>query len=807
MLLIGEAGIGKSRITRALRDEIENEPHFTIQYQCWPYAVDSPLWPVIQQLSHAASFAGNEGVGQKLDKLESFLHEGVEDITQAAPLVAALLGIEAADRYPLLDFTPQQRRTRTLQVLVDQLAGLAENRPVLLVLEDAHWIDPTTLELIELVRDRIADCSALVLITARPTFERALGARLHQRLVLSRMEREAGEAMILRIADGRPLPPGIIDEILAKADGVPLFIEELARTVIESGPFGGSATTSLSSLAVPSSLHDSLVARLDRHQPIKRVAQAAACIGRDFTYELLAAISPEPEAKLRGALDELVGAELIFSLGTPPTASYTFKHALVRDTAYQLLLKGQREHLHRRIAEVLQERLHDTVASQPEFLARHYTEAGMVEQAIEFWRRAGEHAAARSANREAVGHFGRALDLIARLPSSRLRDERELEVTLALTVPLIALHGFGSTRVEDCAARAKALSDALPGRGSRFAAHKVEWNSCLLRQPVPRTVALARDLVELARSTEDPAQLAVACRALGYSLYIAGELRQAAEVLARGAALADDIPDDEFSVYGEHPSMVCRVYGSQAQRLLGFLETGARLGEAAVRHARLHNNPHSLAWALCVAAHAYCQQHEPAIVAPFAEEAVELSEEHRLPQWLANAELTRGWAMCHLGDPAGGLSLQEKGLQDWLATGAVLHTTQWRALLAESYHLSGETAAARPHLAAARAHFERYGENYLAAELYRLEGLLLQSEGAPAGIVEQHLAKAVRIAREQGARLFELRSATVLTRLWAEHGERQKGCDLLAPLYASFTEGFDARDLRQANALVNQLRA
>jgi class 3 adenylate cyclase/adenylylsulfate kinase-like enzyme len=811
VLLSGEAGIGKSKIARALRDAIEGEPHFAIRYQCSPYANDSPLWPAIQQLAHAAGFAADDRVEQRLDKLESLLRQGVEDITQAAPLVAALLGVETGDRYPPLDLTPQQRRTRTLQALVDQLAGLAGNRPVLLVLEDAHWIDPTTLELMELSLDRIADYPVFVLITARPSFDNGLGS--HPRvisLMLHRMEREAGEAMICRIADGKTLPREIIGEILDKADGVPLFIEELTRTVLESElvretETGYALDGSVSSLAIPSSLHDSLVARLDRLQPIKRVAQAAACIGREFTYELLAAISPEPEAKLRHALDELAGAELIFSRGTPPAASYTFKHALVRDAAYQLLLKGQREQLHRRIAEVLQERFGDTVASQPEFLARHYTEAGLVEPAIEFWRRAGAHAVARSAHREAVGHFRRALELLGKLPPTRLRDERELELTLAFAVPLIALYGFGSTRVEGCAARAKELSDQVADRGRRFAAHKVEWNSCLLRQPVPRTVALAWDLVDLANGSGDSAQLAVAYRALGYSLFMAGELRQATDVLSRGTTLADEIPDAKFAIYGEHPSMVCRVYDSQVRCLMGYPETSARLAEAAITHARSRNNPHSLAWALCSAGNTYWNQREPGNAARLATEALELSREHRLPQWLANAEVIKGWAMCRLGDPIDGLNLQEKGVLDWHATGAVLHTTQMRGRLAESFLLFGEPVSARPHLAAARAHCERYGENYLRAELCYLEAMLSRSEGVSPEIVEQQVTKALGIAREQQARLLELRSTMMLAQLWAERGERQKACDLLAPLYASFTEGFNTEDLRRAAILCNQL--
>ncbi|MBV8397227.1 MAG: hypothetical protein JOZ17_00600, partial [Acetobacteraceae bacterium] len=760
---------------------------------------------------HAAGLAADDDAGRKLDKLEALLCKGVDDPAQAAPLVAGLLGIEVGDRYPPLDLTPQQRRSRTMQALVDQLVGLATKRPVLLLLEDAHWIDPTTRELIELSLDRITDCSALVLITARPTSEQGLGDHPRvESLAVGRMERNDGEAIIGRIAGGRALPREVLDDILDKADGVPLFIEELTRTVLDSGALpktdaGYTIDGQIASLAVPSSLHDSLVARLDRLQPIKRVAQAAACIGREFSYELLAAISPEPEAKLRDALDELADAELIFTRGTPAMARYTFKHALVRDAAYQLLLRGQREDLHRRIAEVLLERFPDTVASQPEFLARHYTEAGMTGPAVEYWHRAGAHAVARSAHREAVGHFERALELLTKLPPGDERDERELELRLALAVPLAPVFGTGSGKLEEIAARTKELSEKTPNHHHRFVAHRLAWNCCLMRQPVPKTADLARELMDVARNAKDPAQLAIAHRALGYSLFAAGEQRQSAETFARGVTLADRIPDSEFAAYGEHPGMVCRAYGSQASFIMGFPETGAALADAAVAHARQRLNAVSLAWALCVTGSAYSYPLEAAIAARLLTEGIEIAREHRLTQWITFGEAFKGWAIYRLGDHRAGLTALENGVRDVYATGAKFTTTLMETNIADSYLRLGDPAAARPHLAAARAHLDHYGETFVAAELCRLEALVLQTEGATRAAIEDRLDEALRIGSEQEARLFELRSATALAQLWAECGERQKAYDLLAPIYAGFTEGFHFEDLRRASSLLDQL--
>jgi tetratricopeptide (TPR) repeat protein len=546
------------------------------------------------------------------------------------------------------------------------------------------------------------------------------------------------------------------------------------------------------------------MARLDRLGPAKEVAQVGAAIGRQFSYALLASVVRQGEAELGSALDRLIAAGLLFRQGAQPHATYLFKHALVQDTAYGTLLRSQRQELHARIAKVLEQEFQETIGAQPETLAHHYSQAGLVDLAIEFWGRAGTRSADRSAHHEAVGHFECALDLVGKLPPSHQRDERELGLMLALAVSLIAVHGFGSIHLEECAVRAKALSDKLYGSQGRFAAQRLAWNSSLMRQPIPRTAALARDLVGLAEEEGNPAKLAVAHRALGYSLLILGEFREAAETLARGAILADKISESEFAIYGEHPSMVCRAYGGQVKILMGFPESGMGLIEASVAHARQQKNAHGLAWALCGAAHVSQLQHDPAATARFASEAIETAREHRLPQWLALGERCKGWAIYQLGDFEGGLDLLRQGVRRWYETGAVLHTTHAEICLADSYLLQGHAAAARSHMSAARAHCTNFGENYLASEIDRLDGLLLQREGAPTETIEESLAKALDMARQQGARLFELRSATALARVVAEHNEH-KASDIIAPIYNWFTEGLGTSDLKDAKALLDRL--
>ena len=512
-----------------------------------------------------------------------------------------------------------------------------------------------------------------------------------------------------------------------------------------------------------------------------------------------------PEAQLAHGIDRLVASGLAFRRGFPPDVVYTFKHALVRDAAYNTLLRSQRQELHARIAKSLEEGFPELVSTQPELLAHHFAQAGLLDQAIDFWRRAGLRSVGQSAHSEASAHFRSALDLLEKTPPSEQRNAQELDLTLNLAVPLIAVHGFGALRVEECALRAMELSDRLPASLSGFAARRLVWNSCLMRQPVPKTVALARDLVRLTDGYKGQAGIAVAHRSLGYSLLIAGEFAEAAENLARGAMLADTIGDREFVVYGEHPSMVCRAYAGQAKTLTGFPEFGLRLVEEAVAFARHRDNAHSLAWALGVAAHVLRLNHEVEATVRFASEAIDTAREHHWPQWLALGERSVGWAMHQRGSFDAGLNLQLQATRRWKDTGAMLHTTDCELHLVESFLLEGRTAEARTHLDAARAHCAIYGEAYLAAEIDRWESLLLQCEQAAPEIVEAYLVKSLSTARRQGAHLLELRTATTLARVLTDKGERGRAVDLLAPVYSWFTEGFGTTDLKEAKALLEEL--
>jgi predicted ATPase len=441
---------------------------------------------------------------------------------------------------------------------------------VLMIFEDVHWIDPTSLEALGRAVDQIQNIRVLLIVTFRPEFEPPWNGRPYvTALTINRLTQRDIDAMLDHLLGNKGLPASIRQDIIDRTDGIPLFVEEMTKAVLESEGEDEARRTASAipspALAVPASLHASLMARLDRLGPAKEVAQIGAAIGRQFSYALLASLVRQREAELASALDRLIAAGLLFQ-GEPPHATYLFKHALVQDTAYGTLLRTQRQELHARIAEVLEQKFQEMVESQPETLAHHYSQAGLVDLAIRFWRRAGARSADRTAHHEAVAHFGCALDLLRKLPPSDQRDERELELTLALVVSVAELHGFCSIRVEECAIRAKELSDKLSeSQHNRFAAQRLAWISSLMRQPVPRAAPLATDLVGLAEEDGDPAKLALAYHHLGVSLLYAGQFREAAELNIRAAALADTISEGEFAIYGNHPGMVGRAQGGQAK--------------------------------------------------------------------------------------------------------------------------------------------------------------------------------------------------------------------------------------------------
>src|SRR6516164_2051226 len=487
VLISGEPGIGKSRLAAALAERIVGEPHTRLRYQCSPYHTNSALRPFIAQLERAAAFKADDTSEQRLDKLEVVLAMGTSQVQAVAPLFAALLSIPFGERYPPLALSPTQHRRRTLAALLDQFEGLARRQPILLSFEDAQWADASSLELLDLTVERVRQLPVLALFTFRPEFEAPwIGLPNVSTLTLGRLNRSNVESMVARVTGGRPLPAEVKEEIVVKTDGNPLFVEELTKTVLEAGILvedaeGYRLNGPLPPLAIPATLQDSLMARLDRLAPVKEIGQVGAAIGREFSYSLLCALVERDETALKNALAQLEDAELVFRRGDPPEAIYSFKHALVQEAAYENMLKSRRQVLHLRIAETLRDRFQTTAEAQPEVVAHHFTQAGLSEVAVEWWVKAGDRALDRSANNEAIAHLEKAISLAKGLadgPAQRL-----LRLRLQTTYGHALLHGRGHSQPETIAAfaRARQLAAGIEDAVARFSAYYGMWMGSFVR--------------------------------------------------------------------------------------------------------------------------------------------------------------------------------------------------------------------------------------------------------------------------------------------------------------------------------------
>jgi class 3 adenylate cyclase/predicted ATPase len=816
VLLAGEPGIGKSRLTRSLIEQLADEPLVRLRYYCSPYHSNSALYPVAEQLARAAGFLPDDGAEARLDKLESVLAGATANLAQAVPLIATLLLVPTGTRYPPVNLTAETQKARTIEALVGQLVGLAAQRPVLMVLEDAHWIDPTSAELFELTVERIQRLPVLLLITFRPELTPPWSGYPHvTSLTLSRLGQRQGAQMVERLTGSKPLPSEVLQQILLKTDGVPLFVEELTKTVLDSDLLADAGdhyelSGALPPLAIPATLHDSLMARLDRLAPVKEVAQIGAVIGREFSYKLLAAVAPLPADRLIEALEQLVQAELVFRRGAPPEATYTFKHALVQDAAYQSLLRSKRQQLHGRIAEVLEARSSGDGETAPEVLARHLTDAGLTERAVGYWRQAGERAAGRSANLEAIAHLSRGLELLTALPDAPRVLEEELALCLAIGGPLIATKGYAAPEVERTYSRAWVLCERLDRSEELFPVLRGLWNCHLLRGGLQQAHDLSERLVALAEEQAAPLRRALARRSLGTTLYFLGRFAESAREVDAGIAIDDVLeaaPDRcaDLLLYTESAGMVCRLYSAKALWFLGFPDGAVQRMEDGVALGQRLAHANSLAFALSFAAMLYGLRREFALARQRAEAAIEIAGKHRLPQWLAEATITRGFALVALGQQNEGISQLHTGLAAWNATGAHLLDTHWLGLMAEAYAQTGQFDDALGVLDRAADTAAATGERHYQAELYRLRAAVLAAIGEPVDAASW-FRQAIDTARRQQAKSLELRAATGLARVWHAAGRRAEAHALLAPLYGWFSEGFDSPDLKEAKALLNELQ-
>ena len=813
VVLIGEPGIGKSRLAQAMLEQPAGEPHTRLRYFCSPHHQASALHPFITQLEHAAGFSREDMPEARLAKLEALLarsNAGAEEIG----FIAERLSIPTGDKYRLPDLTPQRRKEKTLEALLAQLTRLAAWQPVLMLFEDVHWIDPTSLELLTLAVARASQLRLLLLVTARPEFTPPWPGDAHVTMqALGRLGRREGATLVERSAGGKALPAEILEQILARTDGVPLFLEELTKTIIESGLLreedGHYALDgALPPLAIPTTLHDSLMARLDRLAPVREVAQIGAAIGREFSYPLLSAVAQQPDDRLTEALDRLVRAELVFGRGEVPEAVYTFKHALVQEAAYASLLRERRRTLHARIAQALEAEFPEVAETQPELVAHHYATAGLAAPAIQYYRRAAERAMAASANADAIAHLTRGLELIASLPESAERISREIDFRLALGPPLMATRGYGSVEVQAAYTRAKELCASAGETPELFRSLVGLWTHHVVQPDMETASELSRELFNLAAKlgSDEFCLLAevVACCTCCWSGRYTSVLSHAARV----RLLYDPERHRGPKIYMVDPAMAALTIESLALWYLGFPDRASERGLAALSMAETVAHPFSLCWALRYEAWLRTQRREPALMAARTKAYRMVAREQGFAYdcaWGSMLEIWHdAWVTGQCADDR--IAAFRSALAELRRMGHRLTLGLRQALFAECLEKQGNTDEAVTALEAAVAHCECTGDALWEPEVHRLIGeLLLRRHPSAPDRAEVSYRRAIERARSQEAKSWELRAATSLARLWRDQGKPAEARELLAPVYGWFTEGFDTLDLKEAKALLDEL--
>jgi class 3 adenylate cyclase/predicted ATPase len=812
-LLSGEAGIGKSRLAATILERLAGEPNTRLRYFCSPQHTDSALYPIIGQMERAAGLSHEDDAKTKLYKLEALLAMSSTSPENMA-LLADMLSLPDDGRYPMPDFTPQVRRQKTQEAVISQVEALARKNPVLMILEDAHWSDPTSLEVFGRLVDRIQTLRVLLIVTFRPEFEPPWIGRPHvTALTLNRLARQEIEALIDRVVGNKPLPTNVREDIVERTDGIPLFVEEMTKAVLEAegevAAVRAVAAVPSPALAVPASLHASLMARLDRLGNAKGVAQVAAAIGREFSHALLAAVLRKPEAELASALDRLARAGLLFRQGVPPHATYVFKHALVQDAAYGTLLRSRRQELHAQLAAALETQFPELVAAQPELLAHHSTEAGLTAQAVDNWRRAGELAIERSANLEAINHLSRGLQILKTLPESRQRHEQELVFQVALLAPHWASKGFASPAAGQVAARAEELCQLVGGKLSEHI--RALWGLAVFHMccgELQIGFAAGERCLQLAEQLQDRSLLGHAQFLMGNLLFWFAELVRARAHLEQGIALYDpERARFEAARFGfQDHSAACYSFLGRLLWHLGYPEQAKVVAERSISNANDLGHPFSVANALSWAAALHQLCGDVGRTRELSETDLVFSTEQVIPFFAAHAMVLRGWTLVMQGRGEEGVVQLGAGLAAYRATGSVSELPHWLGLMAEACCSTSRIEEGLHVVAEALEISERTGIVYYEAELHRLEGeLRLNLEPPDAPVAEMCFRRAMDIAGKQQAKSWELRTATSYARLMCKQGRVREAHDLLAPIYGWFTEGFDTLDLKEAKALLKEL--
>jgi class 3 adenylate cyclase/predicted ATPase len=817
-LLSGEAGIGKSRLTAELLDRLAAEPHTRLRYFCSPQHTDSALYPIIGQMQRAADLTHDDAPKARLDKLDAVLAQTSTSIQDAA-LFAEMLSLPNDGRYPALDLAPQLRRQRTLAALTTQLVTLASRQPVLMIFEDAHWIDPTSLEALGRTVDRIKTLPTLLIVTFRPEFDAPWVGQSHvTSLTLNRLGERDAAGIVARLVGGKALPSDVLAEIVERTDGIPLFVEEMTKAVLEAESEGAARRTvgaaPLPAVAVPASLQASLMARLDRLGRAKEAAQIGAAIGREFSYALLAAVMRKPEAELASALDRLIAAGLLFRQGTPPHATYLFKHALVQDAAYSTLLRQPRRALHARIAETIEREFAEIAESQPELLARHCTEAGLMEKAAGLWGKAGQRSLARSALVEATAQLGRALDQIENLPGTAARRREQIKFQVALTNALMPTKGQAAPETKAALDRARMLIEQAEALGEPpedplllFSVLYGFWVAGFVAFDGDLSCDRAAQFLALAEKQGGRIPLLMGHRIMGRSLLDTGRLAQGRAHCDQAIALYDPAEHRSLAArFAQDARVSVLSFRTLGLWLLGYPEAALADADHSLQDAREIGHAATLMFALAHVPLTYFHCGDYAAAKALSDELVALAEEKGAPHYRSGGSTMQGCVSALTGKASNAVPMITSGTAAWRSTGALLWVPFYLSCLARAYAELHQIDNAWRCIREAMTTVETTKERWCEPEIQRIAGEIALSSPHPDAVKAQaYFERALTLARDQQAKSWELRAAASVARLWRDQGKRTEARDRLAPIYGWFTEGFGTMDLKEAKALLDDL--
>ncbi len=797
VLITGEAGVGKSRLVLALRERLSTVRHTWLECRSSPFTQGSAFRPVVGLLEHGLGIESDDGAQARLDRVEEgVLHAGL-DVGRTAPYLAELLGVPAPkgeDGTP-----PELRRERTLEALVSWLLALGEIQPVVLLTEDLHWCDPSSLELLGRLMEQLPTSRVMLVMTTRPEFRAPWDDdKTRTPVNLARLRRRDARELVLAVTCGDPLPEEAVSTILDRADGIALYLEELSQAALESGQQGAPVT-------IPSSLQDSLMARLDRLSSAKEVAHLGSVLGREFSYPLIAAVSELDEAVLRHGLDRLVSARVLFRRGVPPDASYTFKHSLIQQTAYDSLLRRRRQQLHERVARTLLERFPERAHNEPEELARHHTGAEQWADAVSCYERAGAQSTLRSAYAEAVAHLECGIQLLDQMPAGLDRSRRELALRIALGPPLIGVRGYGHADVERNYVRARELSEAAGEERSLFEAIWGLANYHQARGQLDLAEELGLQLVEMAAKIADPQLVSWAHLQYGATRFWKGEYAPSLEELERAIVSYD--PDQyRFLPGGPDPCVAARVYAAICLWQLGRSGEALETSRAGIQQARALQHAFSLGIALCFTGSLHQLRGDVEAAAAMAEEVIPLATEHGFPLWRGWGGLVRGWSLAHQGRGGEGLEQMQRSLAEIASTRSTLAGPAAMVMLAEAQRVSGLPGAAAATAAGGLALAEREQQRAWDAELLRIRGeALVEDKGAASDDALGCLERALQVARAAHSRPYELRAALGLARLLQTQGRGDEARSILAEALERHPADEEGPERAEAEALLAAL--